>query len=105
MPANINFTAFTDPNIFFANKAAANQFFAGLTVSNATLAAPGVVTQMANIPLASLPALQYVTVNILMPDGSVNATQVVSKASSDALYAAVLALVTNLQNAGIMPPG
>lgn len=102
MPANIIFTEFTDPKVFFASRVAANQFFNAITVPDATTAVSGVIKKSGNIPATALPATTYVSLNALDAQGNVTITQVPSKNSYDQLYSFATNLLTALKAAGIM---
>ena len=103
MPANINFTTFTDPNILFVSKDAVNTFFGSITVSDATATVPGVVKKAAVVnvdPLVTTPTYDNLTVQ--NEDGTSTIYQVPDKNSFDALVNNFKTLIANLQSAGTL---
>ena len=66
MPANVNFTEFTDEEVFLQDKEAANTFFNNLTVPDATTSDRGVVKKAAAV--AALGALTTYTITTLLAD-------------------------------------
>jgi hypothetical protein len=98
MPANINFTEFTDEEIFLEDKEAANIFFGEITVPDATLADPGVVKKAAAV--ASLGVLTTYTITTLLEDGSTAQIEVVSKEDGDLMRSKINELIVALQAAG-----
>lgn len=100
MPIPISFTEFTDEEVFLANREAANEFFGDITVPDATDSTFGVVKKSVNLP--ALAAATYVSIPIMLADGSIETTQVVSKAAYDLLQAKMTALLVAMKSAGIM---
>lgn len=99
-PANITFAAFTSDTVLFASKAAANQFFNDIKVPIALEASSGVVKRLPNLP--ALDDTTYINIPVVAADGSVGVTQVVDKASFDALKAAFTTLLITLKGKGVM---
>jgi hypothetical protein len=100
MPASITFTEFTDEEVFLEDREAANAFFNGIRVPDATTADPGVVKKAAAI--AALDALATNTVTSLRDDGSQEVLEVVSKEDGDLIRAKINAIIAALQAAGVM---
>jgi hypothetical protein len=117
MPANIKYSGitlgsnpFNSDTLFMLNKAAANNFFKGMTILDATASLAGVV-KLASVVTYSPATLTttYSTFNIDNGDGTITTVQVVDKTSYDAMKAeldllktAVGNLVTNLKTAGTL---
>ena len=83
MPATLNFPTFVDDEILFANKEAANTFFQGLQINDATPTTFGVVKK-AQFPAALAGAIVpvYNTINVYDDNGSIAASyEIVSRVS------------------------
>jgi len=85
MPANINFTEFTNREVVWANVAAINTFFETITISDATSDTPGVVKQatMPGTVTATTIEGKYYNINVMEEDGSTSVYPVALRETMD----------------------
>lgn len=111
MPASLNFTTFTDDEVFLEDKEAANTFFGAITVPNATTLAYGVVLKGASVDaveagLSSAFALTTYRVQMLKEDGSFEYAELVDKTEAqnalNSLRTKLNSLIDSLKTAGVI---
>lgn len=107
MPANVNFTEFTDEEVFMEDREAANTFFENMTVPDATTASYGVVKKSTNVAsIAVAYNLTAISVQVLDSNNNIHEAQVVLKTEVDtalnALRTKINDLLTKLAAAGVM---
>lgn len=107
MSVNVQSNAFTDANVLFADKEAANIWRLSLTVPDATATTPGVVYKGA-VSVASFPSnitTPYYNITTVEGDSAIVASKAVTdnyKAQIDYLNARLEALITVLKNIGVL---